>query len=261
MKRLMRSAVAGLSRLVERGSRSKLLLIRDSELHALPERMHLRRFVEHFAIDCIFDVGANRGQYATMLRQQVGYEGLIVSFEPIPECADHVRALAKGDPLWQVEEVALADRVGMDSFNIMASHQFSSLASPDHSGVDLFQETNRVVRSVTVKVDLLTNYYRIYRERFGFARPFLKLDTQGGDVKVVAGAADIMRAFVGLQSELSVIKIYDSATPYDEAIRFYESLGFRLSAFVPNNYGHFPSLVEIDCIMYNPGFTASPPAG
>ncbi|WP_279613773.1 FkbM family methyltransferase [Ancylobacter polymorphus] len=170
MKRLMRSAATGHSRLVERGSRSKLLLVRHGELHTLPERIHLRRFIKHFAIDCIFDVGANIGQSATMLRQQVGYQGLIVSFEPIPKCADHVRALAKGDPLWQIEEVALADHVGVDSFNIMASNQFSSLASPDHSAVDIFQDHNKIVRSVEVKVDLLTNYYRMYRERFGFTR-------------------------------------------------------------------------------------------
>jgi hypothetical protein len=33
-------------------------------------------------------------------------------------------------------------------------------------------------------------------------------------------------------------------------IQKYTALGFVLSALVPNNGGHFPDLLEIDCIMY-----------
>lgn len=261
MKRLVRSAIAGLSPLVERWSGSKVLLIPQWDLHAVPERVHLRKFIDYFGIDCIFDVGANMGQYATMLRTQVGYKGLIVSFEPIPECAEHLRALSRQDPLWQVEEVALSDRVGVDTFNIMVSNQFSSLGSPDHSGVDIFEESNKISRSIRVQVDTLAPYFEKYREKFHFSRPFLKLDTQGADVKVVAGAAAIMREIVGLQSELSIVKIYDESTRYTDAINFYESLGFRLSALVPNNAGHFPRLVEIDCIMFNADLAAGVHAG
>jgi hypothetical protein len=38
---------------------------------------------------------------------------------------------------------------------------------------------------------------------------------------------------------------------FREAIALYESCGFTLSSFVPNNEGHFPILVETDCIMIN----------
>ena len=59
---------------------------------------HRRRLFEHFAIDCVFDIGANAGQYATMLRTRVGYRGHIVSYEPIPELAAKIRAAAALDP-------------------------------------------------------------------------------------------------------------------------------------------------------------------
>ncbi|HXW74131.1 MAG TPA: hypothetical protein VEK10_04895, partial [Steroidobacteraceae bacterium] len=129
----------------------------------------------HFDIDCVFDVGANAGQYARMLRQRVGYRGQIVSYEPIPERAATLRAAAAHD---------------------------------------------------------------------------LKLDTQGHDLSVATGAGERLRDFVGLQSELAIQRLYDGAPSFEEALEFYRSRGFELSALVPNNLGHFPRLLEIDCIMF-----------
>jgi hypothetical protein len=66
------------------------------------EREHLRRFLSHFKVDCVFDVGANAGQYAQMLRERAGFEGTIISYEPIPEFAAQLRMAAKSDPAWFV---------------------------------------------------------------------------------------------------------------------------------------------------------------
>src|SRR6266496_6469145 len=80
------------------------------------ERDHLHRFFKHFKVDCVFDVGANAGQYANMLRTEVGYKGDIVSFEPIPELAQRLRAkAATGRWPWFVEELALDEREGQAS--------------------------------------------------------------------------------------------------------------------------------------------------
>ena len=79
----------------------------------------------------------------------------------------------------------------------------------------------------------------------------LKARYPGHDTAIVEGAGDIMAEFVGLQSELAVQKVYSDIPDFRESIRLYESLGFDLSAFVPNNAGHFPILIETDCIMLN----------
>lgn len=62
-------------------------------------------------------------------------------------------------------------------------------------------------------------------------------------------AKPVMKEFIGLQSELAVKKIYQISTDFREALTIYEQCGFALSAFVPNNAGHFPQLIETDCIM------------
>jgi FkbM family methyltransferase len=200
-------------------------------------------------VDCIFDVGANYGQYAQMLRRAAGYKGWIVSFEPIPAAAAALRARAASDPKWIIEEVALGSRDGIEAFNIMKSSQFSSLSMPRHDELGMFRELNSVVDSVSVRTETLETAFARVRQRLHFRRPFLKLDTQGYDTAIVSHAGTALVEFVGLQSELAVKKLYVDSLDFRDALTLYEARGFTLSALVPNNAGHFPRLVEIDCIM------------
>ena len=102
-------------------------------------------------------------------------------------------------------------------------------------------------REGTGSDEFALGYY--LKRDLGFKAPFLKLDTQGLDVDIVRSGRDIMHEFVGLQSELSMRRIYEHSVDFREAISFYQGLGFELSALVPNNSGCFPLLVEMDCIM------------
>ena len=45
---------------------------------------HLQRLIRSLRIDCLLDVGAERGNYAAKLRE-FGYQGQIFSFEPVSE--------------------------------------------------------------------------------------------------------------------------------------------------------------------------------
>jgi FkbM family methyltransferase len=225
-------------------------IVRPGLVATVFEEEHLRRFFKHFAVDCVFDVGANAGQYATMLRERVGYQGFVISFEPIPALAHTIRGLAQNDPRWLVEEAALDRDVGTAAFNVSTDSQFSSLHASRFDEVDLFEKDTAVVERIEVTTTTVARELAKYRERLGFSRPFLKMDTQGHDVAVAEGAGSALRDFVGLQSELAIKRIYDGAPSHDEALHFYRTRGFELSAFVPNNGGHFPRLIEIDCIMY-----------
>src|SRR5688572_8587852 len=80
------------------------------------EKEHLERFLTDFQIDCVFDVGANEGQYAEKLRE-IGFRGSIISFEPIPALASVLRRKATRDPDWIIEEIALDETVRTVAFN------------------------------------------------------------------------------------------------------------------------------------------------
>lgn len=198
---------------------------------------HLHRFFRHFDIDCVFDVGANGGQYGRMLRQRVGYRGRIISYEPIPERAATLRAAAAHDGAWTVEELALDAAAGHASFNVFAVDEFSSLHALSDLARRQFREHVRLERRIDVQTNTLANELLNYQARLGFKRPYLKLDTQGHDLSVAAGAGERLRDFVGLQSELAIQRLYEDAPGFEQALEFYRSRGFELSALVPNNLG------------------------
>jgi FkbM family methyltransferase len=174
-----------------------------------------------------------------------------VSFEPIPKHAALLRELSGADERWFVEELALDERAASVSFHVMARDQFSSLKQPSHAETALFTSMNAVAETIDVQTERLDALFARYAAKLGFRRPFLKMDTQGNDLAVARSAGDALAAFVGLQSELAFKRLYEHQCDYREAIDFYESAGFVLSSLVPNNAGHFPDLIEMDCVMYN----------
>ena len=146
-------------------------------------------------MDCVLDVGANQGQFATHLRA-VGYKGPIVSFEP--SAADYavLAQAAAGDPAWFTYAPALGAHDGELSFHVTDDSLFNSFLSP-------LQE--RVDHEETVRVPRLDGLFDEIRERTAASRPLLKMDTQGYDLEVVAGAETVLKHVVALQSEVSVI--------------------------------------------------------
>ena len=215
-----------------------------------PEIRALQQMVAGFDIDCIFDVGANQGQYATLLRKDVGFRGTILSFEPNPDALAILRRKAAGDPKWHVFDIALSDFDGMAQFNVTAAHQFSSLETPSATD-EVFGWRTEVTRTLDVQCRRLDGLFAQLQREHGFVHPFLKMDTQGHDRSVCEGASGIFDQLVGTQSELAFQTLYAGAADYREAIAWFERAGFKPSALFTNTKGHFPLLVEMDGIFVN----------
>lgn len=229
----------------------RLRLYDRAKLYPEFEALHLQKIFQRFEIDCVFDIGANKGQYAKMLRRKARFKGRIISFEPNAETAAKAAAAFSGDPLWSLEPIALSDRSGAQMLNLMRGDEFTSLSSPSTTNIGNVDQYNTPIKKIEVKTESLSAAYTRLKEHYGFRNPFLKMDTQGYDVIIARSGEDIIREFIGLQSELSIVPIYEESIPYHEAISEYERMGFSLSALVPNNAGHFPTLLETDCIMIN----------
>jgi FkbM family methyltransferase len=223
-------------------------LVQPWRLHRRYEEQHMGKLLRYLNVDCVFDVGANIGQYAMMLRDYAGYQGRILSFEPTPGALQQLKANSAADARWEVFGYALGDHDGEAQFNMMDAssegNSFLALAAG---------EGDTRIEQVQIEVRKLDSVFSDLKERFGFKRPFLKMDTQGYDLAVFAGAQRSQQQMVGLQSELSLKPFYVGAPDWKDSLQVYQDSGFVLSALVPNNDQWFPYLRELDCIMFRPG--------
>lgn len=215
-------------------------------LQEYQQALYLQTLFRLAGIDCVFDVGANVGQYRDFLRDQVGYAGHIVSFVPLPGLAHAMRIRAKADSRWTVREVVLGRASGSASFNVPDATQFSSFLEPK-SDFDVMFERNRSVRSINVPVETLDREFNTLRSVLGFTTPCLKLDTQGFDLEVVAGGAELIGEFAAVQTEASVRVLYEGMSQSVQTIAAITASGFEVSAIFPNNPAHVPELFEFDC--------------
>jgi FkbM family methyltransferase len=223
-----------------------LVIVPDWRAVRLDEERHLGRLLRHLEIDCVFDVGANVGQYGQMLRKYVGFEGQIISFEPNPEAFEKLQALATRDGRWHTEQFAFGKAPGTAEFNVFAMSELSSLRD---LGSSTHAPHHMPKKTISVQVRTLADYFAQAKETWRFKRPFLKLDTQGFDLDVAKGAGAVLSEFLGLQSEIAFQTIYEGAPDFAVALSFYRDAGFTLSRLVPIHEVHFPELVEMDVIM------------
>jgi len=213
------------------------------------QREYLKQLFDALQVDCVFDVGANRGQYHDFLRTEVGYRGTIVSFEANPALHAALRERAARESNWRIEAIALGRTPGRARFNVMAGDQFSSFLAPDHRMTGRFEGPNRVSEEVEVEVRTLAELAPGILQEVAARRPYLKLDTQGFDLEILAGAGAELSRFPALQVEASVTPIYKGGPDYVSLIGALNDAGFALSGIFPNNPGHFPQMVEFDCHM------------
>jgi FkbM family methyltransferase len=213
--------------------------------------LHLRELLARLEIDCVLDVGANAGQYRDFLRDRVLYDGTIVSFEPLSRHVEALRERCRSDGKWHIEGYALGSSEGSLQINVMVSDQFSSFLEPDHDRVGDYAGLNVADHTETVAVRTLDSVLPALRERLGFKRPYLKIDTQGFDIEVLSGASESLSAMKALQTEASVRGIYKGMPGYTEIIRYLDERGFDITGLYPISRDKALRLVEFDCVMIN----------
>jgi FkbM family methyltransferase len=223
-------------------------IVAKSDAPYWPERYFVQRLFGRLQPDCVFDVGANEGQYALSLRAQ-GFGGTILSFEPNPAAYDRLLAASARDANWHCYPIALGQTAGMAAFNVMTHDVFSSFRTP-LSGRDTdFASENQVSRTIDVRVERLETLFPTLAREHGFANPWLKMDTQGFDLEVFRGAGAVAKAFCGLLSEVSVRKIYDNAPDMCESIAAFSAGGFDVSALYSVHANLPLKTIEFNCYL------------
>lgn len=213
---------------------------------------HLAKLFAQYEIDVVLDVGANRGQYRDFLRDEVGFAGHIVSFEPMSALAAVLRERARADSRWRVYHCAVGRAPGTLPLNVMRDDSLSSFRRPDGSHVrDDLDAQNTVVRVEEVAVRTLDELWPEITAALRVARPYLKMDTQGFDLEVVAGAGSALGQVVALQSEVAFRALYAAAPNYLDSISQLQAAGFEITGIFSVSRDAELRVIESDCVMLN----------
>jgi len=209
----------------------------------------IQKIIKEYQIDCVIDVGANIGQYGEFLRKEVGFKGLIVSFEPDPSNFNHLKEVSKLDKQWIIKNYALGKENSTLNLNIMASSTFNSFLSPTNIETNQFKDQNSVKKTIDVLVRKLDEVLPELKQNHIFDRTFLKLDTQGFDLEVFTGSLGSLDSIYGVQTEVSVLPIYENMPNLEDSLKLFRSNGFEVSGFYPVDETRFPYALEYDCIL------------
>ncbi len=197
------------------------------------EEILLTRFLSVARPTAVFDVGANIGQYGRSLRK-CGFTGRIVSFEAIPSVHARLSAVAAADGDWIVAPCCALGRASGEARINLAGNSVSSSLLPMHEAHVQAAPDSRYMGSETVRVERLDEIARPLLPKD--PRLLLKVDTQGYEEEVLAGADLVLKTVFALQLELSVAPLYQGAPSLRRILELCEGLGFQLYGLIPGFY-------------------------
>lgn len=194
----------------------------------LPDSLdaNLNRVLRAQGINVALDVGANRGQYYRLLRG-LGYDGLIVCFEPASLAHEWLLRATADDPNAEVRRLALGAEPGVASLRLFEGTSLNSLRDANARGQAEFPEMH-LVGHEEVEVRPLDSVIAPILERVADPRLLLKCDTQGFDLEVLRGAERALEHVRAVQVELAAQPLYEGMELMHEVVAWLWERDFGL---------------------------------
>ncbi|WP_337042632.1 FkbM family methyltransferase [Emticicia sp. 17c] len=190
----------------------------------------IKHLLESHQIDLLLDVGGFVGTYGEEARE-MGYKGELISFEPIKASFDKLKSKADKDPKWSCQNIGFGTKSEALTINIAGNFASSSLLGMHKNHTDLapdtaYQATETIqIRRLdeVITPEIAQKYQSIY----------LKIDVQGYELNVLAGATALLPYIQVVQAEISFVPLYEQGPLYHEVISKLDSLGFELFTILP----------------------------
>jgi FkbM family methyltransferase len=221
--------------------------VQKAGFHVAPGPDPTTALLRAFEISCVLDVGANSGQFGRRLRL-AGYNGRIVSFEPVNEPYRRLMEAAKHDERWCTVQLALGDRAGSATIHVSSYSQYSSLLArtrfcvENHPGAEPIADEVVPIKRLD---DVFHNYVRADDQ------VLLKVDTQGFERAVLDGASAVLPQIRGVHLEVSFKAMYQGELMAAEMIERLARDGLTLVSLEPLYYMIEPGkLAQADAMFF-----------
>lgn len=198
-------------------------------------RLRVAPAIEHiaalspFSFSTVVDVGANRGQFATVARRLFP-NARIYSFEPLTGPADIFTKALGGDAGVSLFKTAIGPEAKSATIYVTTRDDSSSLLQPGAAQDDIFGVTTARTDQISV---------RRLSDCIGDAeiqdQALLKIDVQGGERDVLDGSSNLIDRFAAVYVECSFVEVYEKQPLYHDIARWMDAHHFRLAG-VYNQY-------------------------
>lgn len=222
-----------------------LKLIKENPRSNIDLRKSL--FFSQHNFDCVIDIGANVGGFRDEIRN-IGYNGVIFSFEPISKLFHFLEMGQKSDDRWRVYKFAVGDKNEEIEINISSNLHSSSILEilDEHTNAE---PSSRYIQREQVKQITLDGFKSNFS---GFNKIFLKIDTQGYEWNVLQGAGYFLKDVAVIQLEMSFVPLYKDQKLFNDIFNFLYSFGFEIYDIEPG----FTNVVtgqqyQVDCVFVN----------
>jgi FkbM family methyltransferase len=173
-------------------------------------------------VSLVLDVGANEGQYVEEIRRD-GWAGSVVSLEPLLDVYRVLALKTQSDERWTALNIAAGAIAAQRVINVAGNTWSSSLLPLTERHTDA-APASRYVSTEIVKIeplDDIVDLLRINDNTF-----YLKADTQGYELEVLAGAVAVLQRTAAIELELSLVELYEGQPLFADVMRSVRDLGF-----------------------------------
>ena len=215
-----------------------------------PDEIQQRKIklLELNKINLVLDIGANGGHYASEIRR-MGYKEKIVSFEPLSSAFGMLKNVSISDPDWRISNVALGDEDEFSSINI-SNNSFSSSILDMGSDQTLAGSDVYFIGKETITIKKLDSIFEDYVDPKA-DNVFLKIDAQGYEEKILAGACESLKHIKGIQIEMPLVEIYKGQMLLMPLLQKLYDLGFELQGLEQGFHNPVTmQLYELDGVFF-----------
>lgn len=193
----------------------------------------------------VIDVGANTGQFSVAASNEFHCAD-IYPIEPDPRTATKLRQNVPPLIAANIITKAVGERDGTIVFNVNADSQVSSILPLGHDRQRAFPNSV-VMQQISVPLTTLDSIF----SATPLAKPILlKIDVQGYEDQVIAGASNFLDSVSWVVMEVSFARLYEGEQDFMSIIGLMSNHGFRFVR--PLNFhqaGKSLDIIEMDALF------------
>lgn len=197
------------------------LKLRHQNFHWRDYRLNLRLKASGVAPACIFDVGANEGQFA--IGALAAFPGArIISYEPGIGAFTRLRQSLASHPGVELINKAVGSDTGEAVLHVTNADQSSSLLELGRGHLETYPEIKETGQETVVVTTI--------EEELGRIAPngpiLLKIDTQGFEMQVLRGAGSALESIQWIVLETATQPMYRGEVVFGEIETWLRERGF-----------------------------------